>query len=666
MQELVNNAPTDKNILLLGATGSGKTEASHSQMLRWGGKSIFIQPMKTLATSIYDRLNKYHDILGLKEWTIQHSSVEGDKFLQNDYCVTTIDQVLAGYLGIGKQAFIKGKNVLLSNFIFDEVQLFQPDKTLLTTINMLDDMHRLGNRFIIMTATMPNYLINFLSDRYDMDVVISTNEQSNRRVEIEYRDVIDYKEINNTNKKQIIICNTQKQQEEAYGNIQDKSRCIILNSKLLANDRKRVEDRVQKYFGKNSTDNNKILISTQVLEAGMDISSDILYTVTTSIDSLVQRAGRCSRWGGNGKVIMFEMDDAIYNKNIVDKTRQAIIDIDGEVFTWEKQKEIISEVLDSVYEEIITDKNIKTNKRNMKNGSRNQLIRDIQNVNVIVSNSHNRDDFNKQSVSVHINSMKKMSNNNNIYTLDGKDVKKIRYTSVEIGDLIIIDGKDYTYDAIGFRYKEGNTCNNFVHRDKANRFEYTDYKLESWVNHAISVRIISEQKLKKERFSGYTTSNSRHIANIIGLHDIGKLDVVWQGNRWAQAKDITLAHFPYRPSNGMIFKDRNHAVISAHILEDHCDNLLYNVVLQHHGRHIEKDGDFLKIHEYELHNNYKIDLLTYGFSKDIKCKGRAISIRNNSIIKPNSENWCDFVYLTGVAMESDIEAIKLYHTTEQI
>lgn len=651
----------DKNILIVSSTGSGKTEASHSKIIDWNNKAMFVQPMKTLANSTYTRLNKYHKIFQLDKWTEQHSSNEGDRFLQNKYCVTTIDQVLAGYLGIGRQALIKGKNVLMSNFVFDEIQLFQPDKTLLTTINMLDDIYRIGNKFIIMTATMPDCLIRFLSNRYNMEVIISTEEQENRNVTIGYQKDINYKMINDIKEKQIVICNTQNQQQEVYNNIQDKSRCIILNSKLLANDRAKIESEVQTYFGKHSKDNSKILISTQVLEAGMDISSDLLYTVTTSIDSLVQRAGRCSRWGGEGKIIMFEMDDIIYDKNIVDKTRQAIIKIDGEIFTWEKQKEMISEVLDGFYEDIVTDKNIRANKRNMKNGSRSQLIRDVQNVNVIVSSSHNKDDFNKQSISVHINSIKKMADNNNMYILDKKEVKKVDYKSIKIGDLIIIDGNDYTYDKIGFRYNKESICNDFIHRNKVNKFEYNDYKIESWVNHAISARLIAEQKLKREKFSEYTIDNSRHIADIIGLHDIGKLDIVWQGKQWANAKDVTLAHFPYKPGNGIIFKDRNHAVISAYILEDHCDNLLYNVVLQHHGRYINKDGDFLKICEYELHDNYKTDLFTYGFKGDIKNNGNMIQIRNKDIIKPNNKKWCDFVYLAGVAMESDIEAIQSYH-----
>ena len=143
----------------------------------------------------------------------------------------------------------------------------------------------------------------------------------------------------------------------------------------------------------------------------------------------------------------------------------------------------------------------------------------------------------------------------------------------------------------------------------------------------------------------------------------GKLDELWQGKLWANTQDEPLAHFPFRyGNNGAIFKDRNHAVISAYILKEHCDNIMFNVILQHHKRQNNKgEGDFLKIREYSLHHKYKNVLQKYGFNKDIKSNGESIMIGYNDVIKPNSKNWDVFLYLVGVLMESDIEAIKIYH-----
>ena len=47
---------------------------------------------------------------------------------------------------------------------------------------------------------------------------------------------------------------------------------------------------------------NRIIVSTQVIEAGVDISASLLVTELAPWTSLVQRFGRCARWGGEGQV----------------------------------------------------------------------------------------------------------------------------------------------------------------------------------------------------------------------------------------------------------------------------------------------------------------------------------------------------------------------------
>ena len=53
---------------------------------------------------------------------------------------------------------------------------------------------------------------------------------------------------------------------------------------------------------------NRIIVSTQVVEAGVDISASLLVTELAPWPSLVQRFGRCARWGGTGKVIVADFD----------------------------------------------------------------------------------------------------------------------------------------------------------------------------------------------------------------------------------------------------------------------------------------------------------------------------------------------------------------------
>ena len=52
---------------------------------------------------------------------------------------------------------------------------------------------------------------------------------------------------------------------------------------------------------------NRIIITTQVIEAGVDISAPLLVTELAPWTSLVQRFGRCARWGGGGQAIVADL-----------------------------------------------------------------------------------------------------------------------------------------------------------------------------------------------------------------------------------------------------------------------------------------------------------------------------------------------------------------------
>ena len=53
---------------------------------------------------------------------------------------------------------------------------------------------------------------------------------------------------------------------------------------------------------------NRIIVATQVVEAGVDISASLLVTELSPWPSLVQRFGRCARWGGTGHVLIADFD----------------------------------------------------------------------------------------------------------------------------------------------------------------------------------------------------------------------------------------------------------------------------------------------------------------------------------------------------------------------
>jgi CRISPR-associated endonuclease/helicase Cas3 len=75
---------------------------------------------------------------------------------------------------------------------------------------------------------------------------------------------------------------------------------------------------------------DRIIVATQVVEAGVDISAGVLITDLAPWPSLVQRFGRCARWGGAAQVIVVDSrpkDDkaaAPYRKDELDAAREAL------------------------------------------------------------------------------------------------------------------------------------------------------------------------------------------------------------------------------------------------------------------------------------------------------------------------------------------------------
>jgi CRISPR-associated endonuclease/helicase Cas3 len=53
-------------------------------------------------------------------------------------------------------------------------------------------------------------------------------------------------------------------------------------------------------------ESGRIIVATQVVEAGVDISADLLITDLAPWASVVQRIGRCARYGGSGRVVIFD------------------------------------------------------------------------------------------------------------------------------------------------------------------------------------------------------------------------------------------------------------------------------------------------------------------------------------------------------------------------
>jgi CRISPR-associated endonuclease/helicase Cas3 len=94
------------------------------------------------------------------------------------------------------------------------------------------------------------------------------------------------------------------------------------------------------------------------VEVGLDISADLLLTEVAPVDALIQRAGRIARWGGDGFVWVYNVENASpYETELVEKTKELLSQNSGAVLDWATAKNWVNQVLNDRYHQILHESN---------------------------------------------------------------------------------------------------------------------------------------------------------------------------------------------------------------------------------------------------------------------------------------------------------------------
>ena len=131
----------------------------------------------------------------------------------------------------------------------------------------------------------------------------------------------------------------------------------LLHSRFLQSDRKGHEEWLQREFGSNKTEyevESAILVATQVIEVGVDITSQKLHTELAPAASVIQRAGRCARYQHeDGDVYVYKLpvgDNARVqyapyqeHQDICERTWAAIQTQSSRVFDFGLELDIVNE-----------------------------------------------------------------------------------------------------------------------------------------------------------------------------------------------------------------------------------------------------------------------------------------------------------------------------------
>ncbi|ADV65299.1 CRISPR-associated helicase Cas3' [Desulfurococcus mucosus] len=139
--------------------------------------------------------------------------------------------------------------------------------------------------------------------------------------------------------RKLIVLNSPREAIKVYRKIQEQNiegtgEVFMLHGLLSRNDREETTRKLLENKNKPFT-----LVATQVVEAGLDVSADLLITDLAPIQSLVQRMGRVSRWdqdeSGRIEIVVDEHkmnnseDYGPYGKDLVDSALKALSEIKG-------------------------------------------------------------------------------------------------------------------------------------------------------------------------------------------------------------------------------------------------------------------------------------------------------------------------------------------------
>ena len=311
-------------------TGGGKTVASLAFALQHAvehhmDRVIYVIPYTSI---IEQNAQVFREILGNENVLENHSNVDYE--ISEDFkpmqlaaenwdkpvVVTTNVQFFESLYANKPSKCRKLHNIVNSVIIFDEAQMLPPNY-LKPCMAMIEELlQQYGTSIVLCTATQPA-LQQFLPAKYVARELCPRRDEQFRFFErVTYQNIDTVTEEEMTEKLQqewhaLCIVNTRERAQRLYKRLQGNGVYHLSTTmypahrrRVLAEIRERLDDKKRKKC---------IVISTSLVEAGVDLDFTSVYRELAGVDSIIQAAGRCNRNGESGKdksiVRIFQWED---------------------------------------------------------------------------------------------------------------------------------------------------------------------------------------------------------------------------------------------------------------------------------------------------------------------------------------------------------------------
>jgi CRISPR-associated helicase Cas3/CRISPR-associated HD domain protein len=365
-----------ENTVLVADTGLGKTGLAFLWSKR---KMFYVLPNRTSTNAMYET---YKQIAGENRVGLLHSTSmfyiyekneeDGDYTILRDHdntknlskpiTICTADQLFEAVFKYPTYERIYA-TLSYSDVVIDEIQGFDPAQ-IVPIIKQIEETTKLGTRYLIMTATLPGIVkekfeklgFNVIVD--DPDTIDKTKRHKVCFVEKSIlSDIESIVKKAKENKHVLVILNTVSEAQNIYKKLRESYENVkLLHSRFIWKDRIEKEREIQKDY-KHSE--GVIWVTTQLVEASLDIDFDVLFTEVAPADSLIQRMGRVHRHkkhdylGDYNVYIYTEVDEKktsrIYEKVLRDKSIELIkenLDKESYLSSYSKRK-----IVETLYSE---------------------------------------------------------------------------------------------------------------------------------------------------------------------------------------------------------------------------------------------------------------------------------------------------------------------------